>query len=830
MGSDAKSSAYLLLWIAPHPAMTSIREFVSELRARLCTREPWLRFPGLFVLLLSLALCVSPDWSVDDARVVAATVSSSWCLLAWSKRELRALISWSGLCAVGGFAVLSASESDLARTLGACAWIAGLAAAWTSGGLAGRSMALAAGLVAVGWVGHLSTPWLFGIIRDAALTWSRAIGSCVGRSIEIGPTLQGWTLLGLGVALLVSRFVILEWRPRHAAFGLSLLAASSGVAVIVVDAVARSAAPHLLSLLAWLALIPLAITVALCALASERAPRSAPRFGARGWLAVACGLIAFSAATHARVVTPSAAPRVLFYSVNEGRIFDWRKPVYGSYGPYSLGYFGLLPERLSADGFDVSYLREPITSERLATTDVLVTFNVNTKWTEDELLAVWEFVHGGGRLLVLGDHTDVDGTMQSQNDLLAPVGIEFRFDAAVPMAVTGWQRSDLYLHPTHARVEHVGSMGIAVGGSLKVANFGASPLVVGRHGLADRGDEHAEDRAFLGDYHYQSGEQLGDLVLAAWRRLGAGAVVVYGDTSGLQNSAIDFSYERWAHDLFTWLTGKVLFDLGPVVEFSAGLVFFLCGFAVVAVLRGRPAPVAAVSLGLLALVEASRAVDRHWCSRPCDAAPQVLIDSSHLPRIENGGDSALSLSGFSNCATRSGYRVGAMPEFSSDRLSQASMLITVAPAQGYSDSEVEELTRFMDSGGFILACASYPQSGGLEALLSRVGLAVLPRPVGPIPLNRDPGRAHVQVEYVDAWEVGVRPDFEGEAPWVYGEFQRRPLAMLARRGRGGLFLVGDSAFFGAGNLESFSDFSEPNILFLRGLLADIEDLRGEQAR
>ena len=807
--------------------MTSIVKFIRE---RACTREPAHRLLGLLVSMLSLSLCVSPDWSVDVARLCAALALGSWCLLTWTKGELRALLSWSGVIALCGFFVVCIGKSDLARTLGACAWIAGLATAWTRGGLAARSVALSAALVAVAWTGRLSTPWLFGIVRDGALAWSRAIGACVGRPLEIGPTLQGWTLLGIGVALLVSRFAILEWRPRLIASGLAILAAGSGVAVIVVDSVAQSAAPQLLSLLSWLALVPLVLVAFACGLASERTPRPTPRFGARAWWVLACGVVALGVARHGRVVVPSAAPRVLLYSVNEGRILNWLKPSYGNYGAYSLGLFGLLPDYLAADGFEVRHLYEPITPERLADTDVLVTLNVNTEWTEDELLAVWEFVHGGGRLLVLGDHTDVDDTMQSHNDLLAPAGIEFQFDSAVPMAVSGWQRSDLYLHPIHARAEHAGTTGVAVGGSLKIASFGAAPLVVGRHGLADRGDEQAEARAFLGDYRYQSGEQLGDVVLAAWRRLGAGAVGVYGDPSGLQTSAVEFSYAGWAHDLFTWLTGKTLFDLGPVAEFCAGVVFLLCGFGVVGALRGRPRTLALTGLALWAAVEASRAVDRTWSSRKCALAPQVLIDSSHLPRIENGANSALGLDGLRNCAVRSGYRVGAMSEFDAEPLSKASVLVTVAPAQAYSASEVEELTRFMERGGFILACASYPHSAALESLLSRVGLAVLPRPIGPIPLDRDPQRAHVQVEYVDAWEVGVPTGFSGEAPWVYGEFQRRPLAMLAKHGRGGLFLVGDSAFFGSGNLESFSDFSEPNILFLRGLFADLESLRAEGAR
>lgn len=810
--------------------MTSIQEPVSGPRARTWTREGRARLVGALVLLVSQALCVSPDWGVDISRVCAATLLGAWCLLAWPKPELSGLIGWPGVVAAGGFAIVCTTQSDLSRTLGACAWVAALATAWRSGGYVARSISLAAGLVGVAWTGRLATPWLFEVVRQPTLAWSRALGNSLGRSIEIGPTMQGWSLLGLGAALLLARFAILEWRPKQLACGLSILVLSSGALALVVDVAALSAPSEFVALLPWLAVIPLGTVAAVCVFVAEHASRPASMFGFRGWAAVVGGSIALLMALHARVVVPSAAPRVLFYSANEGRILDWRKPAYGHYGAYSLGFFGLLPEHLAADGFSVSFLRDAITSERLAETDLLVTLNVNTQWTEDELLAVWEFVHAGGSLLVLGDHTDVDGSMRSQNDLLAPVGIEFQFDSAVPTHVDGWERSDLYLHPIHARVESAGALATAVGGSLKIQSFGALPLVVGRYGLADRGDADAADRAFLGDYRYQPGEQLGDVVLAAWSRLGAGAVVVFGDTSGLQNAALELSYTRWAHGLFTWLAGDTLFDLGSNAAFLAGMLFIACGCAVVAMLRQRPVQIGVVLLGLWATLEGSALLERRWCFRESNAAASVLIDTSHLPRIQRGANSDLSLDGFKNCAMRSGYRVGTMHEFSSERLARASVLLTVAPAEPYTAPETQELTRFMENGGFVLACSSYPHREGLESLLGAVGLTVLPTPIGPIPLQRDPERARIQVEYVDAWEVGVRADYAGEAPWVYGEFQGRPLAILARRGHGGLFLVGDSAFFGAANLETLNSFSEPNILFLRALLADLEDLRKERTR
>ncbi len=695
--------------------------------------------------------------------------------------------------------------------------------------MAARSVVGASALCAVLWTACYASPWWFAPARDAGLAWNRAVGALWGLTTEFGPSAIGARLLLIAFACVVARFVLLERRLGIALLGVALLVASCIALVPLVDAFVSNVPKHFAGLSTWFALVPLALVAMGCASSSRAEPQVDPRATRSSWIALVGACLALVAALHAHVVKPAASPRVLFYAVNEGEILDWRKPRYGDYGAYSLGLFGLLPDQLVADGYQVDHLYEPITPQRLAGVDALVTINANTAWAEDELLAVWTFVHEGGSLLVLGDHTDVEGTMRSQNDLLAPVGIEFRFDSALPTHPVGWARAALANHPVHARVESAERLRIGVGASLELGRSGALPLVVGRHGFADFGDVDASERAFLGDYVYQPGEQLGDCVLAAWSRLGAGVVAVYGDTSGFQNPALEFTYDPWIHDLFSWLTSETAFDLGYAGSIAAGLVFLAGALASVVLARAQAAPLAGLVLMMGAVVVASRELAARWQLRKPVGAPQVLIDSSHLPRIELGADADLSLDGFRNCALRSGHRVATLNEFSEERLARAHVLLVVAPAQAYSSSEVLALSRFMEQGGFVIACASYPHSAPLAGLLDTVGLTVLPRPIGPIPLRREDDRVRSQVEYPGAWEVGVTRAPQSEAPWVYGEYRGTPLSMLARRGRGGLFLVGDSAFFGAGNLETLENYSEPNMLFLRALLSDLAELRQQDA-
>jgi len=779
-------------------------------------------------LLVALCLLLTQERDFEGSTALACALLVAWGVLTGRGFDVRALIGARGLLILAGYALVLHSAAPWGRTLGACVWIGALGACWRGGGLAAASLVPATLLIAIGWIASFASSWAWQPLNRAAVAWSAGVGAFSGNDLRFGWTMQGGALLSSGLALAIARFAFVERRPRSLATCVLVLVLGSVLQILALRNTISMLPPQLLSMTTWLALIPLVIVVAICA--RDGLTRSAPvahKTGG-GFVAAVAAAIALGLALHAHVVSTKAAPRALFYSVNEGPILDWERPRYGEYGAYSLGLFGLLPEYLEQDGYEVDFLHEPITPERLEGVDALVTINVNTEWSDDELVAVWSFVHAGGSLLVLGDHTDVEHSMASQNDLLAPVGIAFEFDSAAPANASGWKSSAMPYHPVTASLEHAGYLGIAVGASLRLDRTDALPLVIGRYGLADAGNADAPERAYMGDFAYQDGERLGDCVLAAWSRLGAGKVLVFGDTSGFQNPSFERTYGYYIEGLFNWLTGTTRFDLGLWGSVIASTAFVLCALYAAWSLRYRPVHSCSLVLIFAALIALARELDTRRLARDPGTYPRALIDDTHLPRTEGGADAALSLDGLHNALLRSGYRVGTLEELTESRLASANLFVTVAPTKPYAAHELELLAGFMQRGGFVIACASYPHSAPLAALLDTVGLAVLPRPIGPIPLNREEGRARRQVEYPGAWEVGVTRAPESEAPWVYGDYRGTPLAMLARHGRGGLFLVGDSAFFGAGNLETLEDYSEPNILFLRALLDDLAELRAQE--
>jgi len=234
---------------------------------------------------------------------------------------------------------------------------------------------------------------------------------------------------------------------------------------------------------------------------------------------------------------PQMEKEVVFY--NKGYL-NWKVPVYGSYGRGSAGMFGLIPDYLRWSGFDVS-LADTLSPEVVNNAGVVVIVNLMDSLSEPEESALHQFVEEGGSLLLLGDHTGMQNIRDPSNRILEPYGIELNFDSAKPTR-TGWAGSLICAqHPLTSKLGLIRQGGkkpgvtqIWVGASLKVSPPGR-PLIVGRDGFSDVGDSANVKDGYLGDFRYRPDERLGNLVLLAQASAGQGNVLVFGDTSTLQN-------------------------------------------------------------------------------------------------------------------------------------------------------------------------------------------------------------------------------------------------------------------------------------------------------
>lgn len=173
--------------------------------------------------------------------------------------------------------------------------------------------------------------------------------------------------------------------------------------------------------------------------------------------------------------------------------------------------------------------------------DLLLMLNPHGEMEAGEWNKMLSFINNGGRLLLLGDHTHMFGLDNDYFKFIEELGISFNFDTAIYFK-DSWKsclRSpDLTLDMMLKDIRY--SPNIMQGASLTVT-YPVRPLIIGEYGWSDLGDLENEP-GYLGDRKYTTQERTGALVLAAKRDYGKGRIIVFGDTTFLQNSPFSASY------------------------------------------------------------------------------------------------------------------------------------------------------------------------------------------------------------------------------------------------------------------------------------------------
>lgn len=197
--------------------------------------------------------------------------------------------------------------------------------------------------------------------------------------------------------------------------------------------------------------------------------------------------------------------KIVFY---EKGFLNWLKPSHGQYGRLSSGMYGMLPVFIESLGAS-SLISPDLSEEDISDADALVLLFPDDPWTEGQLERIWAFVRRGGSLLVMGEHTTRDKNGSNRfNEVLEPTAIRVEFDSGT-FAVGGWLQSyEALAHPTTAGVpDDRNQFGVVIGASLETS-WPAHPLLIGRWGWSDMGDE-GSGRAMMGNGHYDPGEKLG---------------------------------------------------------------------------------------------------------------------------------------------------------------------------------------------------------------------------------------------------------------------------------------------------------------------------------
>jgi hypothetical protein len=496
-----------------------------------------------------------------------------------------------------------------------------------------------------------------------------------------------------------------------------------------------------------------------------------------------------------------APGEVLIY---EKGFMNFLVPRHGDYGEYSAGMFGNLERHFRALGIPARRTASLARSD-LESASGLVLMNINQEIPEEELAAVWEFVEDGGALLVLGDHTFWKSRgVNWLNVVLEPIDISYNFDSA-QFFIGGWLNSYRFLHHplTFGITGERNKPGIVVGASLAVRPP-AKPLIVGAFGFSDAGDVYGDSTGYLGNLHYDRGEPLGDLVLAASQRYGRGKVLVFGDTSGFTNPISLWSFPFVKRVLAWMVTGT-----REGVRWASEIVAMLCVFAGLFLLVvKRPYGPSAAWLLLPAVVLA--AYQNHNGTRRLEIPPAgdvAYVDISHCERVPMEGWRKGGLTGLHLNLQREGYLSYVLHDFDPAQVENASLFVAVAPAKPFSKDEIAALERFVEQGGRLLLCIGYEERTAALGLLSRFGLGVDSTPLGNFDVTVSDS---LMANFIEAWPVY---DESGGGEYV-AKYEDYPLIVYKQIGEGGVMLIGDSRFFENENLEHENHPHLESIAFL----------------
>ncbi|MBN2492784.1 MAG: hypothetical protein JXQ29_18190 [Planctomycetes bacterium] len=373
------------------------------------------------------------------------------------------------------------------------------------------------------------------------------------------------------------------------------------------------------------------------------------------------------------------------------------------------------------------------------------------------------------------------------NQLLAPTAMSVRFDSAT-FAIGGWLHSyEALSHPTTIGIpDDRNQFGAVIGASVE-ARLPARPLLVGKWGWNDPGEETAGE-AMMGNGAYDADDKLGDIVLAAEQRLGKGVVIAFGDTSSFTNGIT-----MGAHDYTARLFGYLANGAGGPGSAGRQLLASLLTLLLVAALcLARPVWLAAIALVLgLSLAASETASYRAGESLPdgrrvAGSQPNNLayIDTTHLERAVGESWRMEGLMGIRLNLMRSGFLVLDLNEFTARRLERAGLLLCVAPARAFTPAERAAVRSFVAGGGIFILTASYPDAEPSRELLAdfgfEIGLTDPRDPREPLPMGHfksdylNLGDYVTFVRFHEAWPVACLAADAPPAGWRQRERMEEP--------------------------------------------------------
>ncbi len=479
-------------------------------------------------------------------------------------------------------------------------------------------------------------------------------------------------------------------------------------------------------------------------------------------------------------------PDIVIYTQG---LLNWEVPSPDRIGLINAGMFGLFRkglERLAESYNGKVILTDSVSVDCLSNAWLTVFINPTRIPTNVEVDLLRDFLHDGGSMLVLGDHTDIEGSMSALNTIISFSAIKFNFDSAIGLRKYWHGCLRMGSHDLTRGLRNEIFLQIAIGASLTI-DEPAMPIVIGRYGFSDKGDYSNVQKAFMGNLKHERGERLGDLVLVACQRVGKGRILVFGDTSPFQNGALCYSWQLVENSL-RWLAGL---DEGSRVEDEQMAVGWDRRLGTAAGFR--------------------------W---PGFADEKALLDFSMMPMASLQPYENSSLGGLANSLARVGIEARAVVS-TEDWSSKANYLFIVDPTKRMGKREMRLLKDFMWNGGHIILSQGYSGWRRFQ-LCKQMGLAIDSIPLGS-------GEKNDLISHKEAWPISIVDGFKDDPfdTLVLATAFGYPTVVSRRFGKGTFTLIADGRLLFDENLETERGGNLVNIRFVEMLIQAVRRVSEE---
>ena len=518
----------------------------------------------------------------------------------------------------------------------------------------------------------------------------------------------------------------------------------------------------------------------------RRAPHVG-RLNAARWFVLA-GIVAVALAAVTTWCSPAASLAGKKIVISSRLFGNFLKPQHptekdisnSNYGHLSIGMYGNLQPFIESLG-GTAVISSDLSDADLKDADALIVIYPNKPFADDnfdrllrtagryggwdlsglvqqaQVDRIWRWVDGGGTLLVMGEHTVADENVPPPernylNEILAPSAIRVNFDSAT-FDVGGWLQSyQAMAHPITAGIEDSrNQFGVVIGASLDV-KWPARPVLVGRWGWGDPGDEGATP-SMMGNHHYDPGERLGDMVLVAEQSYGKGRLMAFGDPSNVTNG-ITIGAHPFNARLYSYLTHNPATDKdGASTTPQSGwrqILGVLLASVLVWLLIKRPEPLSLAAVALALCV--SLWMFNAWVSAAAEISPDqrkmrsseiyldkgkpqpnysgiAYIDNSHVGFYSEESWRLDGTMGLAMNLMRSGYLTLLAPDLDQDRLFEkmqgdsvqlkASLLVLPAPTKPLTESQLDALQKWVNAGGALIMTVGWDRYLTNRELLAR---------------------------------------------------------------------------------------------------------------